>query len=383
MSPLRIPYTKPFPPAIIYPKTASTVAGSIDAIADFLTAPPSPFLRGIDVGKNGQTVILTGAGISVASGLSDYRGTNGTYVRNKSYRPTYYHEFVTRHEARKRYWARSYVGWPGLVKAKPNSTHHSVAELAKKGYVSSVITQNVDSFHLIAHPSLPTIELHGFLRSVICINCHNLVPRDDFQRSLTRLNPAWAEYLDEMLESGALDTNNPEEQRARGLKINPDGDVDLPQAPYSTFRYPACPHCLAQPPLLSPNKKKTPVKAIVETEPDGAWAPSSTAGILKPAVIMFGESTNPAVRAAAEEAIDDAGRLLIMGSSLATYSAYRLVERAHKRGMAIGIVNVGGVRNESQIFGNLLHERLLQNHVRCDHPSEAVLPEVAARLRPM
>lgn len=376
MSPLRIPYTKPFPPAIVFPKTANSVAGAIDAIADFFTAPPSPFLQGIDVGKNAQTVILTGAGISVASGLSDYRGENGTYVRNKSYRPTYYHEFITRHEARKRYWARSYVGWPGLLKSKPNTTHKAVADLGKKGYVSNVITQNVDSFHMVEHPDLSTIELHGFLRGVVCINCHNLVPRKDFQQSLTRLNPAWAEYLDEMLQSGALDTNNPEEQRKRGLKINPDGDVDLPHAPYSNFRYPACPHCLKKP----PSQQDGQTKAIVETEPDGAWSPTSTAGILKPAVIMFGESTSPTVRSAAEEAIDDAGRLLIMGSSLATYSAYRLVERAHKRGMAIGIINVGGVRNESQIFGNLLNERYLQNHVRCDHKSETVLPEVASRL---
>lgn len=383
MSPLRIPYTKPFPPAIVFPKTASSVAGAIDALTEFFTAPPSPLLQGIDVGTNGQTVLLTGAGISVASGLSDYRGENGTYVRNKSHRPTYYHEFITRHEARKRYWARSYVGWPGLLRAKPNSTHKAVAELGKKGYISNVITQNVDSFHPIAHPDLTTIELHGFLRSVVCINCHNLVPRDDFQHSLTRLNPAWADFLAEMLESGALDTNNPEEQRKRGLKLNPDGDVDLPHAPYSSFRYPACPHCLENPPMVSSKKDEPKTKAIVETEPDGAWLPSSTGGILKPAVIMFGESTSPAVRSAAEEAIDDAGRLLIMGSSLATYSAFRLVERARKRGMAIGIINVGGVRNETQIFGNLANERLLQNHIRCDHKSETVLPEVASRLPPL
>ncbi|CRG86648.1 hypothetical protein PISL3812_03658 [Talaromyces islandicus] len=375
MSPLRIPYTNPLPPAIVFPKTASSVAGAIDAVAGFFSAPPSPFLQGVDVGKNGQTVLLTGAGISVASGLSDYRGENGTYVRNKTYRPTYYHEFVTRHESRKRYWARSFVGWPGLVKAKPNSTHRAIADLGAKGYISCVVTQNVDSFHPAAHPDLATIELHGFLRSVVCINCHNLLPRHEFQQSLTRLNPAWADFLAEMLDSGALNTSNPEEQRKRGLKLNPDGDVDLPHAPYSHFRYPACPRCLAQAPVL-----KDGSRGVVETESDGAWASTSTAGILKPAVIMFGESTSPAVRTAAEEAIDDAGRLLVMGSSLATYSAWRLVERAHHRGMAIGIINVGGVRNESQLFGELLGERYLQNHVRCDHKSEAVLPEVVSRL---
>lgn len=372
---MRIPFTGPLPPAIIFPRTASSVGGAIEAVTDFFSAPPSPVLHGVDVGKNDQTVLLTGAGISVASGLADYRGENGTYRRNRSYRPTYYHEFVTRHESRKRYWARSFVGWPGLVKAKPNTTHRAVGDLGKKGYISCVITQNVDSFHPIAHPGLSTIELHGFLRSVVCVNCRQLWDRGEFQQSLTALNPAWAEYLNEMLASGALDTTNPEEQRRRGLKLNPDGDVDLPQASYSQFRYPACPHCLEHPPLLNDGTRGT-----VELESDGAWSPSSTAGILKPAVIMFGESTDPTVRAAAEEAIDDTGRLLILGSSLATYSAWRLVERAHRRGMAIGLINVGGVRNESLIFGNLQDERYIQNHVRCDHPSEVLLPEVVSRL---
>ncbi|KAL1977100.1 hypothetical protein VTN31DRAFT_3382 [Thermomyces dupontii] len=370
---MRIPFTTPLPPAIIHPKSASTVEGAIDAVARFLSAPPSPVLQGVDVGKNDQTVLLTGAGISVASGLADYRGENGTYTRNKSYRPTYYHEFVTRHEARKRYWARSYVGWPGLVRARPNQTHWAIRDLGRKGYLSAVVTQNVDSFHSMAHPDLPTIELHGFLRSVVCLSCHQLWDRGKFQEELSRLNPAWAEFLDNIVASGALDTTNPEEQRKRGLKLNPDGDVDIPGAPYSMFRYPPCPRCLRDPPTLQDG-----TRGIVEVEPDGAWSPASTAGILKPAVIMFGESTSPAVRTAAEEAIDDAGRLLVLGSSLATYSAWRLVDRARKRGMAIGIINVGGVRNEAQIFGP--EETYLENHVRCSHRTELILPAVVERL---
>jgi NAD-dependent SIR2 family protein deacetylase len=117
-----------------------------------------------------------------------------------------------------------------------------------------------------------------------------------------------------MVAEGALDTDNPEEQRQKGLKLNPDGDVDLAEAPYSTFRYPSCPTCLENPPTLSDG-----TKAIVEVERDGALSPGSNAGILKPAVIMFGENIDPLVKTAAEEAIDDAGRLLILGSSLATF----------------------------------------------------------------
>ncbi|KNG88746.1 putative SIR2 family histone deacetylase [Aspergillus nomiae NRRL 13137] len=369
---IRIPFTGRLPPPVIVPPSARTVSGAIDALLSFLTAAPSPYLRGVDVGRHSQTVLLTGAGISVASGLSDYRGENGTYVTNKTYRPIYFHEFLTRHEFRKRYWARSFVGWPGLVKAKPNSTHWAIRDLSAKGYLSSVVTQNVDSFHPIAHPKLPTIELHGYLRSVVCTSCHNQFPRDEFQKSLEKLNPAWAEFLAKMVDTGALNTNNPEEQRRKGLKLNPDGDVDLAEAPYSTFRYPACSTCLEKPPRL---RDGTPAR--VEVESDGAWLPSSTAGVLKPAVTMFGENIHPAVKTAAEEAIDDAGRLLILGSSLATFSAWRLVERAHKRGMPIGIINIGGVRNESVLFGKMEPDA---PHIRCSLNSDLILPPVAAQL---
>ncbi|KAL6232871.1 hypothetical protein BDW75DRAFT_216595 [Aspergillus navahoensis] len=375
-SAIRIPFTGPLPPPIIVPPSASSVSGAIDAFLNFLTAPPSPNLRGVDVGRNSQTVLLTGAGISVASGLSDYRGENGTYVTNKAYRPIYFHEFATRHESRKRYWARSFIGWPGLLKAKPNSTHWAIRDLGAKGYVSSVITQNVDSFHPTAHPEIPSIELHGYLRSVVCLSCRNQFSRSEFQKALGRLNPSWAEFLARMVDIGALDTDNTDEQRRRGLKLNPDGDVELPEAPYSTFRYPSCPTCLENPPRLEDG---TPAR--VEVESDGAWLPTSEVGILKPAVIMFGENIEPPVKMAAEEAIDDAGRLLVLGTSLATYSAWRLVERAYKRGMPIGIINLGGVRNESVLLKETgKGSDLFSRYTRCSLHSDAILPSVASQL---
>ncbi|KAL4870195.1 hypothetical protein BDV12DRAFT_166369 [Aspergillus spectabilis] len=375
VSAIRIPFIGPLPPPIIFPPSAGSVSGAIDAFLNFLTAAPSPYLRGVDVGRHSQTVLLTGAGISVASGLADYRGEKGTYIRNKTYQPIYFHEFATKHESRKRYWARSFVGWPGLLKAKPNSTHLAVRDLGAKGYISSVITQNVDSFHPIAHPEIPSLELHGFLRSVVCLSCRNQFPRANFQNSLEKLNPAWAEFLAEMVHIGALDTDIPEEQRRRGLKLNPDGDVELPEAPYSTFRYPSCPTCLEKPPRFQDG-----TSARVDAEKDGAWLPTSNAGILKPAVIMFGENIEPPVKVAAEEAIDDAGRLLILGTSLATYSAWRLVERAYKRGMPIGIINLGGVRNESLLLKEVDQGNDISRYVRCSLNSDAILPFIASQL---
>ena len=139
---MRIPYTGPLPPPIIIPRNANTPSGALYALQNFLSAPPSSKLDPTYHNVNNQTVLLTGAGISVASGLADYRGSNGTYTLNKTYRPIYYNEFISNHEARKRYWARSFLGWTNLHKARPNAAHLAVKRLGELGLIRSVITQS-------------------------------------------------------------------------------------------------------------------------------------------------------------------------------------------------------------------------------------------------
>ncbi|KAI9788314.1 MAG: hypothetical protein M1816_007000 [Peltula sp. TS41687] len=330
---MRIPYTGPLPPPRIIPQDATTVSGAVTALLRFLTAESSFSLssrsRTQEQQPSPSTVVLTGAGISVASGLADYRGANGTYVQNKSYRPTYFHEFVRDHEARKRYWARSFLGWTILDGARPNATHWALKRLGEMGL-----------------------------------------------ESLSRLNPAWAAFLAEVVSSGALQTENPEEKRARGLKTNPDGDVDLPDAPYTTFRYPACPSCLAKSPLLLEGEQSR-----VDVDADGAWLASSTAGILKPGVVMFGESISEGVKLAAERAVDDASRILVIGTSLATYSAWRLVRRAKERRMPIGILNLGGVRGEEGFFQDLPVDQKGDVGVRLEMAADQILPLLLEELQ--
>lgn len=289
---------------------------------------------------------------------------------NKTYRPIYFHEFGASHEARKRYWARSFLGWTNLHRSRPNRAHEAVGRLGELGKLSSVITQNVDSFHSMAHPSLRTLELHGYLRSTVCLSCRTEYSRDDFQSDLSALNPSWAAFLAEMLESGALTTEHPEERRLKGLKTNPDGDVDVPGVNYGTFRYPPCPVCLANP----------PEGTHVEADSDGAWSPKSTAGILKPAVIMFGESISNPVKLAVETAIDEASRILVLGSSLATYSAWRLVKRAKERGMPIGAINLGGLRGEENFYAEVPVHGSGRDGVRVSLPLEDILPALVDRI---
>jgi NAD-dependent deacetylase sirtuin 4 len=152
---MRIPYTEALPLPRIIPAYANNASSAVSALAEFLNAPNSRSRKltsspgstssiAIDSGDvNGKTLLLTGAGISVASGLADYRGKNGTYTLNKTYRPIYYHEFVKDHNARKRYWARSFLGWTNLEKAKANRGHEAVKNLWELGRVGGVITQSM------------------------------------------------------------------------------------------------------------------------------------------------------------------------------------------------------------------------------------------------
>lgn len=210
----------------------------------------------------------------------------------------------------------------------------------------------------------------------MCLSCRREYPREKFQAELARLNPPWAAFLEEMVAAGALDTENPAERRKRGLRTNPDGDVDLGGGvDYSTFEYPPCPQCLSSPPVL---KDGQPGK--VEVSDNGAWLPSSTAGVLKPAVIMFGESISEAVKTAAEDAVVNARNLLVIGSSLATYSAWRLAKRALELGIPIGILNMGGVRGEDAFFTHVSDANRGEEAVRCAGAAEQILPQVLEQL---
>lgn len=368
---LRIPYTAEFSPPTVIPRSATTLSGAVAALHDFLVSPV-PARRGL----SDSTLVLSGAGLSVASGLADYRGQNGTYRLNKTFRPIYYHEFLASHEARKRYWARSFLGWSTLDKARPNAGHRAVRDLGRLGKVRQVITQNVDSFHPRAHPEIPTLELHGYLRSLVCTSCHHESPRNLFQNDLARLNPAWAAFLAEAVASGALETEDPAERRARGIRANPDGDVDVPDAPYTTFRYPACERCLTAPPMAQDGTRHR-----VEIDQEGAWKPTSSGGILKPAVVMFGESIPTKVKVAAEHAVDEAGRVLVLATSLATYSAWRLAKRAKDRGVPLAIINLGGVRGEEAFIADLHEDQSGGEGVRIDMSTDELLPELIMSLQ--
>jgi NAD+-dependent protein deacetylase sirtuin 4 len=236
-----------------------------------------------------RVVVLTGAGCSTESGIPDYRG-QGRPVRPRA--PIQHDAFLRRPEVRQRYWARATAGWVRFSAARPNLAHRALAALERAGALAGVITQNVDRLHQLAG-SQRVVELHGALAEVICLCCGDREPRAALQRRLLRDNPGWMD---------------------RAASMAPDGDADLPEAELAGFRVPACLGC---------------------------------GGVLKPDVVFFGGNVGPVTLQAAWALFDEAEVLLVVGSSLAVYSGYRFVVRAHERRMDIGVVNLGPTRADS------------------------------------
>ena len=240
-----------------------------------------------------EIAVLTGAGLSTESGIPDYRGATGSLRRHT---PMTYQDFVSGAAGRQRYWARSHLGWRTITGAQPNAGHYAVAALESAGYVSGVITQNVDGLHRAAG-SADAIELHGGLDRVICITCGALSTREELDRRLHEANPDF---------QGRIET----------ARVNPDGDVELDDSLVAGFRLVSCEAC--------------------------------GTGILKPDVVFFGENVpKPRVREC-YELIDRSRGLLVLGSSLTVMSGLRFVRYAAKAYLPVAIINQGQTRGDAQ-----------------------------------
>jgi NAD-dependent deacetylase len=117
-----------------------------------------------------RILVVSGAGVSTASGIPDFRGPGGVWTRR---RPVYYDDFLSSEAARVEYWDFKLETWEIYRHAQPNPLHHSVTALERAGKVISVVTQNVDGLHRRAgtSPNL-LVELHGTDLVVECQRCH-------------------------------------------------------------------------------------------------------------------------------------------------------------------------------------------------------------------
>ena len=238
------------------------------------------------VDRHRRLFVLTGAGCSVNSGIPDYRDADGAWKRSP---PVSYQAFMGQEATRRRYWARSLIGWRRIGRARPNGAHRALARLEAIGKSEILLTQNVDRLHQAAG-SEAVIDLHGRLDHVRCMGCGRVTPRDELQQELSRLNPQW-------LAHDAADA--------------PDGDADLDGVDFSTFAVPSCPCC---------------------------------DGVLKPDVVFFGENVPRDRVETAKGHLERADAMLIVGSSLMVYSGFRFVEMAARAGKPAAAVNLGRTR---------------------------------------
>ena len=250
-------------------------------------ARPTPLEEFVD--RRRRLFVLTGAGCSVNSGIPDYRDAEGAWKRSP---PVTFQAFMGQEATRRRYWARSLIGWRRISRARPNGAHRALARLEAIGKSEILLTQNVDRLHQAAG-SAAVIDLHGRLDRVRCMGCERVTPRDELQEKLSRLNPQWL---------------------ARDAADAPDGDADLDDVDFSDFAFPACARC---------------------------------GGVLKPDVVFFGENVPRDRVEAAQRHLDRADAMLIVGSSLMVYSGFRFVDAAVSAGKPIAAVNLGRTRADS------------------------------------
>jgi NAD-dependent SIR2 family protein deacetylase len=230
--------------------------------------------------------VLTGAGVSTASGIPDYRDDSGNW---KHQQPMEYREFVERHEARQRYWTRSFICWQRFRHARPNQAHQALARLEQLNRLTRTVTQNVDGLHQRAG-SRQVTELHGSLATVSCLGCGAAIERVSMQQQLGERNPVLADL---------------------SAQIAPDGDAYLNDFDASGIDIPSCTSC---------------------------------GGILKPQVVFFGENV-PAPRVEeCFDALSGADAMLVVGSSLMVYSGFRFVRAAQRADIPIAAINLGKTR---------------------------------------
>lgn len=263
------------------------------------------------VSRAQRLFVITGAGLSTESGIPDYRSEGvGLYARTDR-RPMQHAEFVRSAKSRQRYWARNFMGWPQFSSHCPNTAHLALRNWEAEGKVHWLVTQNVDALHSKAGHQRLT-ELHGCTHRVICLGCGDLSPREELQERFKAMNPSWA------VQAGA---------------VAPDGDVFLEDEQVLHFRVPSCQKC---------------------------------GGILKPEVTFFGDSVSRSTVQFVHDRLAECDALLVAGSSLQVYSAYRFMLAANERQLPVAILNIGTTRAD--------HMAQLRVSARCGEVLPVIQP---------
>jgi NAD-dependent deacetylase sirtuin 4 len=279
-------------------RTALPSAG-LPSVAPVTVLPSAELVQALarTLSSSRRLLTITGAGVSTSSGIPDYRSSQGAYT--KGYKPLLAQEFASSEAIRSRYWARSYAGYGRFALARPGRAHFLLVDLERHfqriGGTLNIVTQNVDRLHTHAG-SRQLVELHGTVHDVECADCGHAFSRAHQQNRLDALNPGW---LRTALAQSAT---------------RPDGDVELPPAAIDSFRMAECERC------------------------GSTW--------VSPSVVWFGGTLKPAVAQEARALAEACDSMLVVGSTLSTHSALRLVKAAAERDVPVTIINQGKTRGD-------------------------------------
>lgn len=262
-------------------------------------------LRSFVMNKAENTLVVTGAGVSTESGIPCYRGDTGSY--NHGHVPMMHNEFVGSLRKRKRYWTRSIVGWKYFDRREPNVNHEILATLERDGYVSGIVTQNVDQLHSRAG-SKNVLELHGRNDVVRCVRCAKTESRSSYQNRILDRNREW---VDRHLKDYVLDGHDVDGEIDLS-RVRADGDAHISDGNLDGFRVPLCERCGSD--------------------------------VVMPTVVFFGGAIASEVKDRAMSMIRRADNVLVLGTSCTVYSAFNLVRSAANLNKPIAAVNIGEMR---------------------------------------
>ena len=128
-----------------------------------------------------SVVVLTGAGLSTASGIPDFRSPGGHWER---YQPVPIQDFLASERAREEYWRYKGETWRIIRDAQPNAAHRALADFALAGRLELLVTQNVDGLHeRSGFPTERLVAIHGTDSAVVCTECGAREPREAAQRA--------------------------------------------------------------------------------------------------------------------------------------------------------------------------------------------------------
>lgn len=233
--------------------------------------------------QNKKTIMVTGAGMSTDTGIPDYRGKGNTEIPSVEY-----DQFVSDPVWQRWVWARNHQTWQTMLRLKPAPAHEAEARLERAGLLTGIATQNVDGLDLKAGCQ-NVFEMHGTFLKVECVICGQVTDRQPLHERLT--------------------------------KANPDYPLDLDPAHVA---------------ILAVADRKAAEACDFKTVPC-----ENCGGLLKPAVVFFGQMLPPDVMAQAHAAAAKADVVLVVGSSLVVGTAAYVMQAGLAQGAPLAIINRG------------------------------------------